>query len=374
MEDMMARKDHNLMKRNDVWYLSIKMKGLRIIRSLSTESVLEARERRDELIQKIQAQGVTSCPETIDQSNRLFGEIAIEWSKIIETEVKASTMQDYRDSMNSYVLPRFGNRAIGQISYVEIKKFVSELTCSAKRKNNILVPMRSVFKMAFIEGIMDRNPMDRIRNLKTDKPDIFPLSMEQVTLFLDKVNARYRVFFVVAFFTGMRFGEMAALKWKNVDFKLGVIKVRETRVKDIEGRPKTKKSVRDVNMMPPVSEVLIDAKSKATGKSDYVFLNQYGKPLKPMPVNFHIWKPALKEAGLEPRSLYQTRHTFATLMLDAGEHPGWVQKMMGHETMQMIYERYYSYIKNYERDEGAAFMTNVYGPSKKGSHPAEIAA
>ena len=221
---------------------------------------------------------------------------------------------------------------------------------------------------------MDHNPMDRVRNLKTDKPDIFPLSMEQVTLFLDKVNARYRVFFVVAFFTGMRFGEMAALKWKNVDFKLGVIKVRETRVKDIEGRPKTKKSVRDVNMMPPVSEVLIDAKSKATGKSDYVFLNQYGKPLKPMPVNFHIWKPALKEAGLEPRSLYQTRHTFATLMLDAGEHPGWVQKMMGHETMQMIYERYYSYIKNYERDEGAAFMTNVYGPSKKGSQPAEIAA
>jgi hypothetical protein len=65
--------------------------------------------------------------------------------------------------------------------------------------------------------------------------------------------------------------------------------------------------------------------------------------------------------------------TVATLMLDAGEHPGWVQKMMGHETMQMIYERYYSYIKKYERDEGAAFMTNVYGPSRNGSHPAEIA-
>jgi len=63
---------------------------------------------------------------------------------------------------------------------------------------------------------------------------------------------------------------------------------------------------------------------------------------------------------IEPRSMYQTRHTFVTLMLDAGEHPGWVQKMMGHEAMQMIYEKYYSYIRNYERNEGSAFMERVF--------------
>jgi integrase len=58
------------------------------------------------------------------------------------------------------------------------------------------------------------------------------------------------------------------------------------------------------------------------GKSDYVFLNFYGRPLLPNAVNYRIWKPALKKAGLKPRSLYQTRHTFATLMLDGGELPG----------------------------------------------------
>jgi integrase len=59
--------------------------------------------------------------------------------------------------------------------------------------------------------------------------------MEEVKIFLDNVHARYHNFFVVAFFAGLRFGEMAALKWKNVDFKLGVIKVRETRVRGEEG-------------------------------------------------------------------------------------------------------------------------------------------
>ena len=47
-------------------------------------------------------------------------------------------------------------------------------------------------------------------------------------------------------------------------------------------------------------------------------------------------------------------------MLDAGELPGWVQKMMGHETLQMIHERYYSYIKNYQRADGSAFMERIY--------------
>jgi hypothetical protein len=51
-------------------------------------------------------------------------------------------------------------------------------------------------------------------------------------------------------------------------------------------------------------------------------------------------------------------------MLDAGELPGWVQRMMGHETLQMIHEKYYSYIKNYQRDDGKAFMENVYNGSK----------
>ena len=76
----------------------------------------------------------------------------------------------------------------------------------------------------------------------------------------------------------------------------------------------------------------------------------------------HVWKPALEKAGLEKRRLYETRHTFATLMLDGGELPGWVQKMMGHETLQMIHDRYYSYIKNYQREDGSAFMQKVYLP------------
>lgn len=361
---MANNKNHHLEQRKDIWYFIATVNGKRIKKSLKTSSVIEARKLRDELHREALLNGDIKCRQKVPDK-LLFGEVVGKWAEIIKREVKSSTFDDYRGSMNRNILPRFGNTPIDQIGYLEIRKFISELTCSAKRKNNIIVPMRSVFKMAYLDGLIDHNPMDKIRNLKTEKPDIHPLSMDDVNRFLEHVTPHYRNFFIVAFFTGMRFGEMAALKWRNVDFVHGVIKVRETRVRGEEGRPKTKRSYRDINMLIPVIKAMRAQRHETMGKSDYVFLNKSGRPLLPTTVNFSIWKPALVKAKLAPRSLYQTRHTFATLMLDSGEHPGWVQKMMGHETLQMIYERYYSYIKNYERDEGSAFMEKVYTPSTK---------
>ena len=239
-------KNHHLDKRHNTWYFVTRINGKRFKKSLVTSSIAEARELRDEYLEDIQIHGYIRIKQPVEASGRLFGEVVEEWAKITAGELKSSTFRDYRDSMNNYILPRFGNMPIGDINYLDIRKFVSELPSSAKRKNNILVPMRSVLKMAFLSGIVDQNPMDRIRNLKTTKPDIKPMSMEEVNLFLDNVSERYRDFFVAAFFTGMRFGEMAALKWKHIDFQMRLIKVRETRVKGEEGRPKTRKSVRDI--------------------------------------------------------------------------------------------------------------------------------
>ncbi|MBF0475685.1 MAG: site-specific integrase [Deltaproteobacteria bacterium] len=255
--------------------------------------------------------------------------------------------------------------AIKDIGFRDITLFITSLTCSAKRINNILVPMRSLFQYAMDAGIIEKNPFSRVRNQKVVKPEIHPLSMDEVSAFLNFVPPLYKNFFVVAFFTGMRFGEMAALDWRHVDFERGLIRITKTRVNGEEGSPKTKKSFRDIKMMPPVIDALKDQKKLIAGKSDYVFLNHYGRPLHPHSVNLHVWQPTLIKAGLVRRSLYQTRHTFATLMLDSGELPGWVQQMMGHVSLQMILEKYYSYIKNYQRDDGNSFMENVFQRSVK---------
>ena len=361
---MARNNNHHLKKIGSSWYFVKMVNGKRIKKALS-ESVTEARGLRDQYVKEILIYGEIQEPQPEDTSGPLFGELATELIKIKEKEIKSSTLQDYKSSMNYHILPLFGNTPIEDIGYRDIKRFVANLSCSSKRINNVLVPLRSLFEYAHLSGFIEKNPMHLVKSVKAGKPDIHPLSMEEVNLLLEKVSPRYKNFFIVAFFTGMRFGEMSALKWKNVDFKLGVIKIRETRVRGEEGMPKTKRSVRDIKILPPVVEALRDQRKCTMGKSVYVFLNNYNFPLLPTSVSGRIWKPALKKAGLDIRRLYETRHTFATLMLDAGELPGWVQKMMGHETLQMIHDRYYSYIKNYQREDGSAFMKNVYQLSEQ---------
>ena len=123
-------------------------------------------------------------------------------------------------------------------------------------------------------------------------------------------------------------------------------------------------------MLKPAYEALMRQK-EITGKSKYVFLDMNYKPLTPDHARKVIWTPALEKAGIEYRPMLQTRHTFATIMLDAGEDFGWVQNQLGHSSLQMIISRYYSWIKKSTRNDGSAFMEKMYNKTFRDENPKE---
>ena len=92
-----------------------------------------------------------------------------------------------------------------------------------------------------------------------------------------------------------------------------------------------------------------------TGEQEYIFLTSEGRRMTPDHLRKEVWVPALKRAGMEYRPPLQTRHTFATMMLTAGEDIGWVQNMLGHSSLQMIFTRYYAWIPSETRSDGQAF-------------------
>jgi integrase len=357
---MGKNRNHHLRKLGNIWYFEKMVRGKRIKKGLST-SLTDATRIRDQYLKEILVYGNIQRNDVNGDEGLLFGEFAQTWSKIKEKEIKESTMRDYRSSMNLYILPKFGNTPIRKISYLDVDRFKSELDCSPKRINNILVPMRSVFKMAFKSGIVDDNIMLKVDNLRSDPPIINPLTPVEVKRVLENVHSHYREFFTTAFFTGMRFGEMAALKKKNVNLDRGIVRICETLVYGVQGRPKTMKSNREIDLLPPVIDALRREIADPHNKSEYVFLDLSGKPMTPDHVRNVVWKPALIKSGIEYRPPMQTRHTFATMMIDAGEDIGWVQRMLGHSSLQMIYTKYYSWIKKNTRNDGAAFMRNSYG-------------
>ena len=363
---MAMKRDHHLFKRKGIYYFQ--MNGDK--KSLHTSSKVEARRLRDQYFKEMLLYGqlLSQKSEQGDKNDPEFGELATKWFELKKNKLKKSTIIDYRNSLNNIILPRFGNIPVSKISYLDIETFIMDLNVKNKRAKNILVPMRNVFKIALREGYIQQNPVNLLDPIQIEKPEIDPLSFDEVQLIIQNVNPHYANFFNVAFFTGMRFSELAALKWKNVDFRLGVIKVREASVRGEEDRPKTPGSIRDVKMFPMVIKALKDQKKVTFGKTRWVFVNIYGRPLvSPCPLRKKVWKKALEKSDLKYRTLRQTRHTFITMMLDAGEHIGWVARQAGHTSPKMILERYYSYIKNYQAEDGQKFLERVYKPNSEKS-------
>lgn len=355
----MAKLNHHLEERNGVWYFRQRVDGKLKYKKLS-ESVMKARVMRDKLLSQ----------EKPEPTGALFGEVATNWAKHQETrieqnQIKASTWRDWRSSVNRHVLPFFGNTPIKDISIGTVERFIDSLGCSAKRINNILVPVRSIFKYAKRHGHITSNIMGDVDNLKLEQSDIYPFTIEEVNAIIGHAPEQYKPFFITDFFTGCRFGELAALKWHQVDFTRKLILIRETLVYGEEGRTKTMKSKRDVDMLPPV----VDALNSMKRQHKHVFIDRKGDLLTPDHVREVIWKPTLEKAGIEYRPPIQTRHTFATLMIDAGEDLGWVQRMLGHGSLQMIYTRYYSWVRKSTRNDGSAFLAKVlplYEQKEKG--------
>ena len=162
----MAKKlNHHLLKRGDTYYLQIVVNGLRVREALSKDAT-EARNLRDQIIPDLR----WGRPRQYARRRMFFGEVAQRWIKVEEMRLKPSTLKDYKSIMNYHVLPRFGNWFIDEIKPVDIEEFMATRDCGPKRVNNILVPVRSLFRMAMKNGFVERNVSRMWRIYRSTSP------------------------------------------------------------------------------------------------------------------------------------------------------------------------------------------------------------
>ena len=348
--------------KSGIWYFQKKIRRINkpYKFSMETTSIIEARRKRDEYLLDIAVNGKITdreLPIENPEENKAFGEVAMLWVKINEKDFSKSTMEEYRKDMNNQILPHFGNRPISTITGLEIELFISQLKCSGKRKLNILTPFKNVMKFAKTHKMIVENPMDDVGRIKiNDSSDSekTPLSLNEIKIFLETVPEFYKPLFMLLFFTGVRIGEAAALKWKRVSFKDGEIHICKTLVRGEYKVPKTKESVRFVKLSPVTVKALKLQKEHTFGKSEFVFLNTLGRNLNSHSVNCHVFKTTLLKAGLPSnRSCKDTRTSYITGTIDNHERLSFVQKQVGHKTTQMIIKHYYKHIP--ASDDGKAF-------------------
>jgi integrase len=145
--------------------------------------------------------------------------------------------------------------------------------------------------------------------------------------------------------TGLRTSELVALNWGDVDFIRGIVRISKASTqaaKDTVETTKTRAGVRDVRLLAPALAALKDQRAFTFLNDAEIFQNpRNGKRWTgDQPIRKTMWAPALKRAGIRYRYPYQTRHTYASMMLSAGEHPMWVAQQMGHSDWAMIRKTY----------------------------------
>lgn len=298
---------------------------------------------------------------------RGFTTIANAWLGSVIAE--KSTMQGYSSAIANIWVPAFGERSLASIKPSEIKREIAQLAkrVSGKTVNNNLIPLRGIFEAAVDDGIIDRSPLERIRNLshQAPMPDPFDRTeMERILAHLrDHGDQQVWNWYEFAFGTGMRPSEQIVVQWSDIDWQRRTIRVQRARVRHVLKSTKTR-SARDVDLTSRMVAVLQRQKvhSFMRGAETPVFLNPVTHTPWPdvqdqRKLYFH---PALRALGIRSRDAYQTRHTYATMALMAGVNPAYIARQLGHRSTAMLFKHYSKWIDGADGGREAAKLELLY--------------
>ncbi len=272
--------------------------------------------------------------------------------KLGRTDWKFSTFCKNEGIVNNR-LSFFFDKEIEEIKPSDVRSWLSDITdVGSKSKKNYLNCLNGVFTLALEDEAIDKNPVIHIKKLIYTAPKIEPFTNTEVLNILEeakKYSFKFRLFIAVGFFTGMRTGEIIALKNQDVDMVNRIITINATRSRFGESSPKTIKSVRRV----PILNRLYDLFWVKFGRCqnltyEYLLETQYHEPYRDCNVFLEkCWKPILKDLGIRYRRPYTMRHTYATNMLIRNLiTPPELAALMGHSSVKMIYDVYVNYLNS----------------------------
>lgn len=304
-----------------------------------------------------------------------FGQLFEEWKTNAEKRKKAGRISEstYKNYIKETKLfyDTYKDFNLTHVTKADIDDFIIEYSMGRKAKtiNNALTTLRQIFNYAIDKDYIEISPMQKVKQLKAEKPDIHPFTHEEMMKILKELeDTRAYPIIATMFFTGMRTGEVLAMKWENVDFNDWTYHVKESFSNNKLTNTKTIDSRRIVSLTKPMQQLLTSHKAETFLRSDFIFLNKDGKPYtSSWSIVEYYWKDALKRAKVAYRIPYQCRHTFAVLSLKLGDDPEDVAKQLGHTSLQMLFTRYARFIKDRAKSESKfAESITISSQSKKG--------
>ena len=283
-----------------------------------------------------------------------LADAAAEYLRYIEVDRgrKATTVQDYRLVIETHLLPAFRDMRVEDITAPMIEQWLGglqhqrndELRLSNRSRNKILVVLHGVFQRACRVWGLPLNPAAQAeRHPQTASGDIDVFTPQDIYALARSADSEQdTAVFIVAAFTGLRMGELRALRWRDVDFAAHVIRVRSSYANGVTTTPKSGK-LRSVPLVDAAAEWLarLDRERASHDDGQLVFAELDGSHLSDGRLRWRYAK-ALERAGLRPLRFHDLRHTFGSLAISRADIVE-VQSWTGHSdvktTMRYLHYR-----------------------------------
>ena len=295
-----------------------------------------------------------------------IGELLRQWLReYASMNTTDRTQESYTSIVERHLIPGLGKISLIDLQAQNINSYYAKKLLEGRADGKGGLSARSVvyhhrilskaLDYAVKMGLVVRNVAKVVEPPRVARVTMKTLSPEEVSRFLDVArDTDYYVYFATLLYTGLRRGELLALRWRNLDLGSGKLSVVETAYRLGSGEyrikePKTPQSRRTVVLPPSLvallkvyrfdQELLRIQLGIGLNADDFVFIRPDGSPINPSALTL-AFRRIIKKAGLKDIRIHDLRHTHATLMLKAGIHPKVVSERLGHANIGITLDTY----------------------------------
>ena len=264
--------------------------------------------------------------------------------RYVKQYCKEKTKDEYIRIINKDFLPYWSNAKIANLTKLDIEKFLLYLKDERNLKNasinkyhNIMI---SIINKQIEYGKIFIN-VAKFKKYSVEENQGRALKQDEIEKLLNvckKVKPKFYNMLFTALDTGLRKGELLALMWKNVDLNNKKIFVEYSEYKKKLTSPKTKNSIRYVEISEDLKHILLQQKL-ISGGSDFVFPNKVGGMIDRNNLN-RLFNPVRKDSNIGEFRFHDLRHTFGSQLIEQGYSALYVQRQMGHSSIKVTFDIY----------------------------------
>ena len=262
--------------------------------------------------------------------------------------MKISTLNIYKSHIKNHIIPSLGSISLKKMDAGIIQSFINEINLSGASARSILSTLKVILKEAEKRGLIEEN-WGKLKLPQKEKSLVRVLSVREQKALEKTLCEDKDIGIIICLYTGLRIGEVCALRWCDIDFESASLCVNGTQVRTKDGLsiipPKSNASKREI----PIPEFIMEKLKKMKNNGIYI-LSQKEKPMDVRTYRRHF-KNKIKEAKLSDIKYHSLRHTFATRALEVGMDYRTISEILGHSSVSITLDIYAHSLKEHKINE-----------------------